>query len=103
MDIRGGDRRSGDAGIKNEAQSEPFEVAAQPAGDLGIRKSQQALAPIHQRDLNTQGGKDAGILRADHPAADDGHAPGNADHFKDRVRVVDALVIERHLRRMIGG
>jgi hypothetical protein len=66
----------------------------QPAGDFAIDDGKQPGFRLDQGHVDTQGGEDARVLRADDASADDGHRLGESGHGQDLVRIVDALEIE---------
>ncbi len=85
-----------------EANAHRFHAGLQGTGNLRVQAADQAVAFLDDRDPDTQRGEDAGVLAADHAAANNQHGLGDFVQGKDRVRIIDARVVERESRRPVG-
>ncbi len=75
------------------------QMIAQRLDDLLIGKLQQPRPPLDQRHPHPKRRKHAGVLHADHAAADDNHRLRQVHQLQHQVAVDDAAPIDRHLRR----
>jgi hypothetical protein len=92
-----------DEGIEHDLHAEaPRHLHAQGVGEVGIELHQQAFAGVHERDLHAEGGEDAGILAADHAAADHDEAARDGGEREHVVAVDHDGAVERDLRRVHG-
>ncbi len=66
----------------------------QPVDDLVIEKRQDLVPRIHQRHLDAQRRKHAGVLGADDARAENGHRLREPLDGQDLVAVVDLIVVE---------
>ena len=69
------------------------------ARDFRVEKRHQRVAAVDQMHLDAQRGERAGVLAADHAAADHDELLRHRLELEDLVRVVHAVVLEGKLRR----
>ena len=81
--------------------AERLHRAAQALADLGVEERQEARAALDERHLHVHRREHRRVLAADDAAADDEHRLREAIDLEDGVRVVDVLVVERDVRRVV--
>jgi hypothetical protein len=95
---------AGDGGIEHDLHAEPAgHLVAQGVGEVGVELHQQALAAVDQRDADAEGGEDAGVLAADHAAADHDESPRDGGEGEDVVAVHDHAAVEGDLGGVRGA
>ena len=74
------------------------QVIAKRLNHFLVGKFEQARAFLDERDAHAERREHAGVLDANHAAANDDHGFGNFRHAEDLVAVYDGFVVERNER-----
>ena len=85
--------------VEPQGDASVAEVVAKRFDQFLIGKFEQPGTLFDERDAHAQNGEHAGVLNANHAAANYNHGLGNFRHAEDLIAVDDGAVVERHQRR----